>query len=83
MTPFVFFSGAAADFSAYHYLKHGCNMTLVIMGEYKKKGCAMASSPDQDFVLKTVKSRDVHFVRFWFCDVPLPHEVLRRYPERA
>lgn len=44
-------------------------MTLVIMGEYKKKGCAMASSPDQDFVLKTVKSRDVHFVRFWFCDV--------------
>ena len=29
----------------------------------------MANSPDQDFVLKTVKSRDVHFVRFWFCDV--------------
>lgn len=29
----------------------------------------MATSPDQDFVLKTVKSRDVHFVRFWFCDV--------------
>lgn len=29
----------------------------------------MTTSPDQDFVLKTVKSRDVHFVRFWFCDV--------------
>lgn len=29
----------------------------------------MAMSPDQDFVLKTIKSRDVHFVRFWFCDV--------------
>lgn len=29
----------------------------------------MAGSPDQDFVLKTIKSRDVHFVRFWFCDV--------------
>lgn len=29
----------------------------------------MAISPDQDFVLKTIKSRDVHFVRFWFCDV--------------
>ena len=29
----------------------------------------MTSSPDQDFVLKTIKSRDVHFVRFWFCDV--------------
>lgn len=29
----------------------------------------MTNSPDQDFVLKTVKSRDVHFVRFWFCDV--------------
>ncbi len=29
----------------------------------------MASTPDQDFVLKTIKSRDVHFVRFWFCDV--------------
>lgn len=27
------------------------------------------TSPDQDFVLKTIKSRDVHFVRFWFCDV--------------
>ena len=29
----------------------------------------MMGSPDQDFVLKTIKSRDVHFVRFWFCDV--------------
>ncbi len=29
----------------------------------------MSASPDQDFVLKTIKSRDVHFVRFWFCDV--------------
>ena len=29
----------------------------------------MAMSPDQDFVLKTIKSRDVHFVRFWFTDV--------------
>lgn len=27
------------------------------------------TSPDQDFVLKTIESRDVHFVRFWFCDV--------------
>lgn len=26
-------------------------------------------SPDQEYVLKTVKSRDVHFVRFWFTDV--------------
>lgn len=29
----------------------------------------MASTPQQDFVLKTIKSRDVHFVRFWFTDV--------------
>lgn len=29
----------------------------------------MAVTPDQDFVLKTIKSRDVHFVRFWFVDV--------------
>jgi glutamine synthetase len=29
----------------------------------------MAMSPDQEYVLKTVKSRDVHFVRFWFTDV--------------
>ena len=29
----------------------------------------MASNPEQDFVLKTIKSRDVHFVRFWFTDV--------------
>ena len=29
----------------------------------------MASNPEQDFVLQTIKSRDVHFVRFWFTDV--------------
>ncbi len=29
----------------------------------------MASNPEEDFVLKTIKSRDVHFVRFWFTDV--------------
>ncbi|WP_165247093.1 type I glutamate--ammonia ligase [Adlercreutzia sp. ZJ141] len=29
----------------------------------------MPSNPDQDFVLKTIKTRDVHFVRFWFTDV--------------
>ncbi len=29
----------------------------------------MPSNPEQDFVLKTVKSRDVHFVRLWFTDV--------------
>ena len=46
----------------------------------------MAMSPDQDFVLKTIKSRDVHFVRFWFCDVlgnmksfaVIPSELLKR-----
>ena len=27
------------------------------------------TSPDQDFALKTIKNRDVHFVRFWFTDV--------------
>lgn len=26
-------------------------------------------NPEQDFVMKTIKSRDVHFVRFWFTDV--------------
>ena len=26
-------------------------------------------NPEQDFVLKTVESRDVHFVRCWFSDV--------------
>lgn len=26
-------------------------------------------SPEQDFVLKTVEGRDVHFVRCWFSDV--------------
>lgn len=29
----------------------------------------MISNPQQDFVLKTIESRDVHFVRFWFTDV--------------
>lgn len=29
----------------------------------------MNANPDIDFVLKTIKSRDVHFVRFWFTDV--------------
>lgn len=29
----------------------------------------MHANPDQDFVLKTIESRDVHFVRFWFTDV--------------
>ena len=28
----------------------------------------MPVNPEQDFVLKTVKSRDVHFVRLWFTD---------------
>ena len=26
-------------------------------------------NPEQDFVMKTIKSRDVHFVRLWFTDV--------------
>ena len=29
----------------------------------------MVANPQQDFVLKTIKGRDVHFVRFWFTDV--------------
>lgn len=29
----------------------------------------MTMHPEQDFVLKTIESRDVHFVRFWFTDV--------------
>lgn len=29
----------------------------------------MNANPDQDFVLKTIKNRDVHFVRCWFVDV--------------
>ena len=29
----------------------------------------MVTNPEQDFVLKTIESRDVHFVRFWFTDV--------------
>ena len=26
-------------------------------------------NPEVDFVLKTIKSRDIHFVRLWFTDV--------------
>ena len=29
----------------------------------------MPANFQQDFVLKTIESRDVHFVRFWFTDV--------------
>ena len=29
----------------------------------------MSMTPEQDFVLKTIENRDVHFVRFWFTDV--------------
>lgn len=29
----------------------------------------MVLHPDQEYVLRTIKSRDVHFVRFWFTDV--------------
>lgn len=29
----------------------------------------MAFTPEQDFVMKNIKVRDVHFVRFWFTDV--------------
>lgn len=29
----------------------------------------MPNSPDQDFVLKTVRERGIHFIRFWFTDV--------------
>lgn len=29
----------------------------------------MAISPDQDYVLKTIKERGIHFIRFWFTDV--------------
>lgn len=29
----------------------------------------MISNPQKDFVLKTIESRDVHFVRLWFTDV--------------
>lgn len=43
----------------------------------------MAMSPDQDFVLKTIKSRDVHFVRFWFCDVLGNMKSFAVIPERA
>lgn len=27
------------------------------------------STPEQDFVLKTIKNRDVHFIRCWFTDI--------------
>ena len=27
------------------------------------------TTPEQDFVLKTIENRDVHFVRCWFTDV--------------
>ena len=26
-------------------------------------------TPQEDFVMKTINSRDIHFVRFWFTDV--------------
>jgi len=29
----------------------------------------MAMTPDQDYVLKTIKERGIHFIRFWFTDV--------------
>ncbi|MDD7369932.1 MAG: glutamine synthetase family protein [Berryella intestinalis] len=29
----------------------------------------MSMTPQQDFVMKTIESRDIHFVRFWFTDV--------------
>ena len=29
----------------------------------------MRMDAQQDFVMKTIESRDVHFVRFWFTDV--------------
>lgn len=29
----------------------------------------MAMTPDQEYVLKTIKGRDISFVRFWFVDV--------------
>lgn len=32
-------------------------------------GVNVVANPERDFVLKTIKSRDVHFVRFWFTDV--------------
>ena len=36
--------------------------------ESKGKGpCGM--TPDQEYVMRTIESRDVHFVRFWFTDV--------------
>ena len=38
------------------------------MGQYAKEA-AVTATPQQDFVLKTVKGRDVHFVRLWFTDV--------------
>ena len=35
----------------------------------ERKDRPITVTPEQDFVLKTIKSRDVHFVRFWFTDV--------------
>lgn len=32
-------------------------------------GEIMANSPERDFVLKTVRERGIHFLRFWFTDV--------------
>ncbi|NPD31135.1 glutamine synthetase [Eggerthellaceae bacterium zg-1084] len=29
----------------------------------------MGMTPEQDFVMRTIESRDIHFVRFWFTDV--------------
>ena len=34
-----------------------------------KESAALSMTPDQEYVLKTIKSRDVYFVRFWFTDV--------------
>ena len=35
----------------------------------RPKEPSVIENPEQDFVLKTIKGRDVHFVRFWFTDV--------------
>lgn len=49
----------------------------------------MNANPDQDFVLKTIKSRDVHFVRCWFTDIlgnlksfaVIPHDLEEAFQE--
>lgn len=49
----------------------------------------MQANPDQDFALKTIKNRDVHFVRCWFSDVlgnlksfaMIPHEIDEAFEE--